>query len=954
MTEQADICQSCPLPKSKKKSVFKNKRPSVTPGKKIQKPPPKRSPACNVANSSADTTGGTNVPNGTNTTTKETEPCIGPRGPDGWGFKWESKWASGKQYYKQSAAHVLASTVEHNNSTWVCIQDHTSSNDNQPPGGATIEWRGDWTLGEVYTAFDDTHKMSSVEYFGAKYVCIETHISESGLEPDVDTVHWAEAGEGTLGQGVEFWELMAKEASSSGGIGSLPKPQLDILDQLKQYADDIWDWAENADLEDWLTAAAVAGGVLWAGNAIVDALTPDESTVNAPINVLTGEPTMPGTGVSDGTSDPLDPNDPDNWSGPAKKPDGVPNPADPSDPDNPENQPDGQPNPDNPFDPDNPGNQPDGQPDPNNPNDPDNENNQPDGQPDPNNPSDPDNPENEGEDVWTGPITDANGDPYVPPNSLKGAVTGLCNYAGIQFDASDLPLVKCEFSIASNTQIRSVLEQLAAAYQFDMIDSGGILKFVMRNTDVKATIELSDMGFSASDDSPTPYTAKRFQGITLPKSVSLTYISPDLDYNNYTQKSEIVSFDEGQDINLSVPIVMGHAKAKKICETTIVNAHLERMNYKFTTTYKFINLEPGDVIQSPMGLIRIIKVEEIEEGILEFEATDAGGDSALQLSGLGVQLPSTSNNVEKVATMTGSFFLDPNNIDDSDQGIRIYCAVHGFTKPSWPGAAIYMSTDSGESYKQIANTKVSSTLGLVEAITPYTNYKVWDETTEIIVKHCTGTLISKSEIAVLNGANKATVGQEIIGFCNAELIGEATYKLSKLLRGRQGTEVFGPDHVVNELFCLWNDAPVRLEFSDSDRGTTKMFKVLSIGEDLSNVEPISVQIMSNNNRMWAVHGVTWNFVGADIKVNWQERVRFDNQLKDFSTANHDPDWGGYAIAILDSNNNKKSTHTTTSTEFIYTNAMQVADFGQLMPNVKMSILQMSTKFGGGLPVTINT
>jgi hypothetical protein len=57
------------------------------------------------------------------------------------------------------------------------------------------------------------------------------------------------------------------------------------------------------------------------------------------------------------------------------------------------------------------------------------------------------------------------------------------------------------------------------------------------------------------------------------------------------------------------------------------------MNYKFKTTYKFIHLEPGDVVESPMGLIRISRVEEIEEGILEFEATDAGDSSGRAVSG---------------------------------------------------------------------------------------------------------------------------------------------------------------------------------------------------------------------------------------------------------------------------------------------------------------------------------
>ena len=870
MTEQADICQACPLPKKKNKTVYSNAKPTVNRGKKKLYAPAKRDPSCNVVASTSSTTAGTNVPNGSSTTTVIQEPCVGPRGPDGWGFKWESKWETGKAYVKQSEAHPLASTVEYMNSTWVCIQDHTSSIDNQPPVNAQFIWRGEWTLGEVYTIYDADHKYSTVEYFGTKYICIQAHIAEEGLEPDVSPTYWAEAGEGTIGQGIEFWELMAKEGQSSGTT-SLPKPQLGMLDQLKKYADDIWDWVENADLVDWLTAGAIAAGVIWAGSEIIDRLTPPENEVNRPVDrPYDGDPTMP-----DEPGGPDDEDDDTNWGNPGTDPNGP-------------------------------------------------------------------------DDEWRGNPA------IVPTNSLRAVLEQLCTYAGIAYDASAIPLIRCEFVIASNTQVRSVLEQLAAAYQFDMIDSGGVLKFIPRNATVVDTITLNDMGFSSSDDAPTPYTAKRFQGITLPRSVSMTYISPDLDYNNFTQKSEIISATEGQDVNISVPMVLTHSRAKTVCETTLVNAQLERMNYKFNTTYKYIKLEPGDVVDSPVGLIRINKVNEIEEGILEFEASDAGGSDVLVRSGLGVQLPSASNNTAAYSTMTGFFFLDPNNLSDQDKGVRIYCAVHGFGKDTWPGAAVYMSSDNGNSYKQIGNTNAKSTLGLVEAVTPYTDYHVWDNTTEIIVKLASGTLISRDEIAVINGANMASVGQEIIGFCNATLIGDKTYKLSKLMRGRQGTEVYASTHTANELFVLWDNSPMRLEFTDAEKGATRLFKVLSVGQNLADVDPVSVKISSNNCRPWTVHSPTWNFINTDIKVNWQERVRFDNQLRDFAAVNHDEDWGGYAIAVLDDSDVVKSTHTTTSTEFIYTNEMQVADFGQLKPHVKMSILQMSTKYGGGLPITINT
>ena len=728
------------------------------------------------------------------------------------------------------SCNVVSSSKTSTGGTGVTGGQNTTITNTQyvpgPPGpdgpkGWGFLWSGPWEEGLEYFAQSDEHPEADVVYFdGIVWVCLEDHTSDLGNAP-----YWAE-------DGGQFWSKWNNKSVT------IPAVEKSILDKLKGYADDIWDWVENADLEDWLLAGAITAGVIWSGSALLDELYPDEEDVNRDQNAsYNGSPGYSGTATAP---------------------------------------------------------------------------------------------------------------------SLKDVVISLCTYAGIPHNAADLSTEPCEFVISSNTQVRSILEQLSAAYQFDMIDSGGILKFAHRNTTIKATLTLEDMGFTSSTDIPTAYTAKRFQGITLPKSVSLTYISPDIDYNNFTQKTDLFTFEEGQDVNMAVPVVLTHEKAKEICETTLINAHLERMNYKFNTTYKFIHLEPGDCVDSPMGLIRIVKVEELEEGILEFEATDAGDAGSLVGTGLNVQLPTASNNTAKTVTMSGGLFIDPPVMDDADTSVRLFCAVHGFGKTEWTGAAVYMSTDNGASYKQVTSTTVAATVGSVSTPIPYAAPQTWDNTTEITVTLVSGSLISQSEIAVLNGANRCMVGQEVIGFCNAELISANTYKLTKLLRGRQGSELYCSTHAANELFVML-DKLVKIEFNDSDRGTTKLFKVVSIGADLSSVTGKPVQIMSNNTRMWTVHTPTYQLVGSSWKIFWQERVRFDNQIKDYATTNHDPDWGGYGIAVLNPiDDSVVRTATTTSTEWEYTNAMQVEDFGQLISHAKFSVVQMSTKWGGGYPTIINT
>jgi hypothetical protein len=402
-------------------------------------------------------------------------------------------------------------------------------------------------------------------------------------------------------------------------------------------------------------------------------------------------------------------------------------------------------------------------------------------------------------------------------------------------------------------------------------------------------------------------------------------------------------------------VTLSDSRAKQIAELALINSHLERMNYKFSTTYKFISVEPGDILNSPMGLIRILKVTEVDEGVLEFEACDAGSDAALSASNQNIQAPTTPSAPAVTTSLgySGAFWLDPTNLNDQDTGVRVYAAPHGFGRAGWPGAAIYMSEDGGLTYEQIGTASQEATLGIVETAVSSADYHVWDETTQITVKLNSGTLLSKSELAVLNGDNWAMIGQEIIGFKNATLIADKTYRLTGLLRGRQGTEQYVGNHQANELFCLINSALIKIDLADSDRGTTKKFKVVTIGSSLDKADAEDVHIVSNNTRMWPVYNPVIALSGQDWVISWRERVRFDNQIKDFATTNHDPDWAGFGVAILDADGKVKSSYVVQGTSVTYTKAQQVADFGTLQAGIKVSIVQMSQKWGGGYPTVIN-
>lgn len=540
---------------------------------------------------------------------------------------------------------------------------------------------------------------------------------------------------------------------------------------------------------------------------------------------------------------------------------------------------------------------------------------------------------------------------YSAPD-IKVVLAELCEYAGIPYDVSALPSEECMFVIGNNTSIRSIVDQLSLAYQFEMVDTNGVFRFVPRAATAVKTLTNDDIGYDKSSTPAARYTAKRFQGIDLPRSITLNYYAEDTDYNTMTQTSQLFTFEEGQDVNLTVPVTLSHAKAKQVTELALVQSHVERMQFKFTVNYNNIDLEPGDVVETPMGKLRITKMNELDEGLIEIEATDAGVAESIATSELVVAIPPASTNIPVSIGYSQAFFIDPPNVDSTDTGVRIYAAVHGYDRAGWPGAQLWVSTDNGNSYNVVSSTSAESTVGLVASVVPARSHYVWDETTTISVQLKTNSLLSRSELAVLNGENWCMIGQEIIGFKNATLTGPMTYTLSGLLRGRQGTEQFISEHVANELFVLLDANVLKVEWPDTERGTIKKYKVVTIGSSLDKVDAQDVQMNSNNKRLWTVHSPAIELLAGDFRLTWKERIRFNNQLTDGAEITHDVDWAGFGVAIYNGANIIK-TYTTTSELFVYTGAMQIADFGAAQTTLTAKVTQLSQLGAPGYPVTLN-
>lgn len=564
--------------------------------------------------------------------------------------------------------------------------------------------------------------------------------------------------------------------------------------------------------------------------------------------------------------------------------------------------------------------------------------------------------------------------PFSQP-SLREVVESLCGKvipAG-QYDVSRLSnSITCSLALQQVTSVRALLDQLSKLYLFDMVDSSGVLKFVPRDSAPVRVLSYDDMGFNPDGASESPVSYRRLQSIDLPRSIQLTYVAQDLDYNNYTQTTILPSFSEGQDISISVPVVLDHFTAKQLTEQILINAHLERQTFTFKTSYiNAIDLEPGDIVTIPDGNVRIITMEEIEEGIIEFNACMAGFTgtpqpvvvggvtigftaSSYATSGQAPQIPAIPSNTVTNIGFSSALFVDPPVLGETDQTPRVFAAVHGYGAQGWPGAKVYKSVDGGNNFNEIATVSESATFGIVwNAINSGTTH-VFDTSTVIQVQLKTGQLMSVTDGALFNGANTCMVGREVIQFGIATLVAPNTYNLTRLLRGRNGTEWAVTEHEPEELFVMLDDTLVEIPATIGERNKPFQFKIVTIGSDLTKVNAQTISIVGENTIPWAVTNLTAEKdADEDWIIDWFERPRFVNSIIDYQDAPQDPDFQGFLVAIYD-NVNPEPLRTEYSFEsrYIYTKEQQIEDFGSSPSSLKVTVHQVSKLYGGGRPTSL--
>lgn len=539
---------------------------------------------------------------------------------------------------------------------------------------------------------------------------------------------------------------------------------------------------------------------------------------------------------------------------------------------------------------------------------------------------------------------------------LRTVVLDLCRRAGLdenRVDDSGLSGLFQGLVISDRTSARSTLETLLRVYFIDPVESDGKIKFRPRGQPVVATIGEDDLVPISSGDSGTAVLSiERTQEAELPCQVDVVYISRSNDWQSATQTARRQVTSSVQALTITVAMALSDDEAKRIADALLNEAWATRDKFTFQLPRDWSWLEPADVINLTVrGVSRNLHITKTESTTLTVKCTAVVNDPVAVTWNSTGGTPGGVTRVLRTLADTVLMLLDlPPLVDQhADAGFYAFASYVQAANKRWPGAMLYASAD-GVSYGGVADLGGPGTWGVCSTILVDGTTVTWDEGNSVTVVLRNGELESATAAAVLNGANLALIGDELVQFRDAEVLDTNAYRLSGLLRGRKGTEWATASHGADEAFVLLTAGDlIRVAANHSLIGAERQYRGATRGQAITDAQTITFTARGMALKpLSPCHVNGRRSEAGDWTISWVRRARIDSEWRDGVDVPLDEPAEAYEVEILDDAVVKRTIATGTPSA-IYTAAEQVADFGTEQATLAVRVYQISAAVGRGTP-----
>jgi len=529
---------------------------------------------------------------------------------------------------------------------------------------------------------------------------------------------------------------------------------------------------------------------------------------------------------------------------------------------------------------------------------------------------------------------------------------------GLQVETAQLTLPVTGLVAPDEGPVRSVLEALARTYLISVTEMAGRLVFLRQDGPQGdlITVKDRDLGAALAGDSRAPrIVQERLESGEQPLQVDLRHGDPQRDYQVSVQRAQIQAGHTHRRLTEDSPTVMQASDARQRADE-VLNALWQRQEtFSLSLPARYLGLVPGDLVSFPVGdAQRAIRVEDVQFSpirigisgpVIEPRGDMASEDAESGDFPDGIVIPPGPTRLD---------FLDFPGIGNESARPQMLVAASG-AGPSWPGANIFLSRDLGESFDFVQAIPSPAVTGTTIDAMPEGPAAFWDEASSVTVMldDPAEELESRSALSVLNGGNRAVIGSEVVQFSTASLQPDGSYRLSGLLRGRNGTEHAMAGHAAGERFVLLDGGGlVAVDLPTELLGRQLQVRPVTVNRALDETE---TQVLAPEGLslrpLSPVHARARRDGAGNILLSWIRRARQSGAWRDNSDVPLGEEVERYEVDIIGPAGDIRRTFAVTSAEAVYTASDQIADFGAQPTQLDLEIFQISAVVGRGEPWT---
>ena len=531
---------------------------------------------------------------------------------------------------------------------------------------------------------------------------------------------------------------------------------------------------------------------------------------------------------------------------------------------------------------------------------------------------------------------------------LGALITSVCaSYGFYDVDAGGVEGLVDGFAIDRTMSARNALEALIAAFSIDVVESGGVLRFTMRDRAV--TMPVAQHALVETDSNTPLYALTRAQETELPAAVKLSYMESGLDYRAAAVEAKRLGGSSLRDVGVDLPCAVDQAQAQVRADIALQESWVAREAANFSLPPSAYHLEAGDVVV--LGLDNgslALRIEDITDGTSRRLNTRSYDAAVFEAPAAPSRVLSAAK-----ARLYGKPDAVIMDLPIATAPAKAHVPWMAATAKPWPGSLAVYRKIGPASFSLNRTIDRLATMGVLLEPLEEGPLNVFDLGNTITVKLVRGALSSVTEDEVLQGSNLAAVGTtgggwEILQFANAELIAARTYRLSMLLRGQSGSEPeMLPLRATGERFVLLNAAAVQPGLALAKAGLLTRWRIGPAQYDIGrSYVTIEHQGKLLGLRPFAPCQLRAFRDGGDVVFTWVRRTRVDGDSWDVTEVPLGESSESYTVDVLDGSDIKRAL-TVTAPEYRYPAAVIAADFGADPGTFSLRIAQLSATYGRG-------